>query len=245
MLFRSKPVTKHYHEMVYLDESTRTVKQDENGLPIYEQVTRVYNNPVFSFMNIIAPPAEVFDEYWAVHAKTKSDTPISDPNWWGDVMKAASVSNHWYDWNNREWGTKWDIAVPDDEKYADTVMERYDNGDVTYRFQTAWSPVIELLVNVMSPMFPNLTFAYDYEEEQGWGGEVTFRNGEVLQSSEYDIPQSHADHLAQDKECPCEYGDLEFAYSDCPVDTNLYFYDAENYGWYEKTLDKDPSDVVS
>jgi hypothetical protein len=54
-----------------------------------------------------------------------------------------------------------------------------------YRFDTAWSPPVPAIHN-LSLQYPNLNFDLSYEEEQGWGGEITFKNGEVVDQSEYE-----------------------------------------------------------
>ena len=100
-----------------------------------------------------------------------------------------------------------------------------------YRFQTAWSPVNEIFA-VLSEQYPKLTFDYEYEEEQGWGGSAVWGNGELLLEEEYDIPNSHADYVARDRECYCvSEDDPEYWYSDCPVDTEKFEY---VNGWKEK-----------
>ena len=53
--------------------------------------------------------------------------------------------------------------------------------------------------------------------------ELEYVAGEESVIDEWDIPNSHADHKARDKECACEYGDIEYAYSDCPItDTHTW-----------------------
>lgn len=204
----NQPYETHYFESA----------RDENDQHFMRPATQVYSNPVIAFRNIIAPPAEIADEYWAVSPAVKStNNDTTDPNWFTDVLKAASVSNHWYDWNNRNWGTKWDIGVSDDNTYPNTTMDKGERY-LHYSFQTAWSPVDALFVEVLSPMFPTLKFDYDYEEEQGWGGRIVFKNGEVLDSSEYDIPSSHEEFTSRDQTCVCEWNDddPESWFDDCP-----------------------------
>lgn len=202
----NQPYETYHHDFI----------KDEGMVP----ATQTFSNPVFAFRNITAPPAEIADEYWALQPKVKSDNnDTKDPNWFADILKASSVSNHWYDWNNRVWGTKWDVGVRDGDTYPETSMDKGD-GFIYYRFQTAWSPVIELLVQDLSPKFPTLKFVYEYEEEQGWGGSVVFQNGDILESSEYDIPSSHGDHVDRDMSCICEWEEeQEFWFSDCPNKT--------------------------
>ena len=178
-----------------------------NGDVTTEPDVQVYSNPVFSFRNVIAPPlenSEFAEEYYGVEAKTKTDLPSTDPNWWKDVVTKMKTSNHWYDWNVTNWGTKWDIGVRDDDKYPDTILEITDEGDVMYRFNTAWSPVTEV-ISELSEMYPSLSFDYEYEEEQGWGGKEVYEGGSLVSEEHWDIPQSHADEHSNRGYCSrCE-----------------------------------------
>lgn len=217
----SKPFTTYYSKGEFVDgEYKYTPDQQEE-------------KPVFAFWNILSPDPADYDEYFAVHPRKRSETPLGDPNWWQDVLENQSVSKHWYDWNNHHWGTKWDVShnavTLDDEGDTD-----YDPTRVIYKFETAWSPVDELLVNVLSPRFPDLTFEYEYEEEQGWGGNLTFKNGDVIYVKQWDIPNSHADFKEHEwRECNCEVDDdPEYWYEDCPVDTTKYEF-VDGY-WQEK-----------
>jgi hypothetical protein len=75
----------------------------------------------------------------------------------------------------------------------------------------------------LSEQYPTLEFDYEYEEEQGWGGSCTFKGGEDIACNEYDIPSSHSDHKALDRECNCDHdSDPAYWYEDCPVDTTKY-----------------------
>ena len=144
-----------------------------------------YNNPIFAFWNVIRPTnMEEYDKQ-----PKRSSLPTSDPNWWADIQAKQKVSKSWYDWNITNWGTKWDIAVSDNEKYPDT--ELYDeepNGDnlvLVYKFQTAWSPAIPVLTK-LSEQYPELLLTLDYEEEGGWGGQIEFLRGKINSESSYD-----------------------------------------------------------
>jgi hypothetical protein len=144
-----------------------------------------YINPIFSFRNIIAPT-----DLEAYKAQPKrSELDVNDPNWWADTMKVASVDNSWYSWNNREWGTKWDVAVSEDNEYPETYIEGpTPNGDnlvVYYNFNTAWGiplPALEKL----SAQYPNLLLTLSYEEETGWGGELEILRGVVISHNQYE-----------------------------------------------------------
>jgi len=138
-----------------------------------QQVT--YPNPVFAFWNIIKPTdMEAYDG-----PQPKNDN-------FEEAMKFKS--DHWYDWNVRNWGTKWDVAVSSLETNPDTYMEDTVNGEnhvVYYNFETAWSRPMSALTK-LSEQYPDLLFTLSYEEETGWGGELELLRGKVISESEYD-----------------------------------------------------------
>jgi hypothetical protein len=245
----NKPVTKYYRDFVYLptEDGSRKVKQDENGNAIREVVETHYPNPVFSFMNVVAPTD--LDTYYGDEVfKKRDDTFNADGSFNTEAfnkefVRSINEDNDWWHWNVRNWGTKWDIAVADGVDYALTEMTRNEDGSIHYRFETAWSPVFEVLTK-LSKMYPTLEFSYDYEEEQGWGGEAVIANGEIVSESEYDIPSCHADYVTRDRECNCEVEPNypEYWYEDCPADKTKYEWVDEE--WQEIEM-SDPSAMMA
>ena len=117
----------------------------------------------------------------------------------------------WYDWNVKNWGTKWE---------ARGVLEQEDEDGkyLRYQFDTAWSPA-EPAFRAMVEQHPNLSFSIRCEEEQGWGVEFDGTDGELSVTNEWDIPESHADWDAIDNpdRCVCQWSDDKADwYSDCP-----------------------------
>ena len=138
-----------------------------------QQVT--YPNPIFAFWNIIKPTD--MEAYDGPQPKNEN---------FEEAMKFKS--DHWYDWNVRNWGTKWDVAVSSTETYPDTTVEDTANGEnhvVHYNFETAWSRPMGALTK-LSEQYPDLLFTLSYEEETGWGGELELLRGKVISESEYD-----------------------------------------------------------
>lgn len=155
--------------------------------------TQIYSNPVFSFWNVIAPT-----DLEAYYGEESGD------------------SAYW--WNNRNWGTKWDVAVLDGDKYSNTELLDTEEDDLLlYQFETAWSPVPEIF-EILSKKYPELEFQYEYEEEQGWGGEYIWKNGLLFAHSEYDEPVTHKDYVDRGRsdECLCSWG-TEDRFADCPT----------------------------
>ncbi len=82
--------------------------------------------------------------------------------------------NNWYDWAYYNWGTKWGC-----------YENEYDDG--TYSFTSAWGPIDErIFLEFFVKDIP--TFSYSYEEEQGWGAEFEFEDGEETHGFEWDLP---------------------------------------------------------
>jgi hypothetical protein len=139
----------------------------------------IYSEPIFAFHNI----------YNYMDAGISEDVYLSQPDHSLPLQEAMQFKgNHWYDFNVREWGTKWDVAVSVDNKYPDTTVEDTPNGDnhvVHYNFNTAWSRPMPALIK-LSSQYPDLLFTLSYEEETGWGGELEILRGEVISEAEWD-----------------------------------------------------------
>jgi len=89
-------------------------------------------------------------------------------------------ADNWYDWTQRHWGTKWGCYDND-----------YSHG--TYSFTSAWGPVDDSIIELLSKDIPS--FSYSFEEEQGWGAEFEIEDGEVANSLEWDTPDwEETDH---------------------------------------------------
>lgn len=157
-----------------------------------------YPNPVFAFHNIYNHrQAGITDLEYVQQPPSGKDMT--------DWFKFEG--NDWYNFNVREWGTKWDVAVSEDNKYPDTYMEESPNGEnhvVYYNFNTAWSRPMPALQK-LSAQYPSLLFTLSYEEETGWGGELEILRGEVISESEYDN---------KCRDCESE-NTLEYCENDC------------------------------
>lgn len=148
-----------------------------------------YPNPVFAFHNIINHRQQGIDDLEYVKQPKRSELSIDDKKWWKETEEIAKTDNSWYNWNVRNWGTKWDVAVSEDNKYPDTYMEGpTPNGEnlvVYYNFNTAWSPPFPAMAE-LSKQYPSLLFTLSYEEETGWGGEAEFLRGEMISDAPYE-----------------------------------------------------------
>ncbi len=195
----SEPYTRPFADYVSKDGELVTVAKD---------VT--FNNPVFAFWNIVKPEdmkAYIFEESTGVPKDA-------------DNENAWFRSNNWYDWNVRNWGTKWDVANADDEKYLETELLLDEETRLQYSFNTAWAPPVKAM-GWLSKIYPSLKINLDYEEETGWGGEIKFTDGTESQLEEYGWKCRECDHIEQETPwceecqfdiCPeCGYGEPDEA----------------------------------
>ena len=61
-------------------------------------------------------------------------------------------ADNWYEWNRKNWGTKWDVTYKED--YGDEIHNYHKDDDtISMNFNTAWCPPIEL---------------YNFLHEKGW-----------------------------------------------------------------------------
>lgn len=155
--------------------------------------------PIFSFFNIIPPPEDKIDEYFGVHGYSEGE-------------KKGDTEYNWYNFNNREWGTKWDAC--------ESSIEEESENCVTYFFQTAWSPPTPV-IQKLSEQNPELDITLRFVEEQGWGGENSYKDGIETEEDSWDVPSSHAENEKVRGDCyACmEYEsseDMKDLYKDCP-----------------------------
>jgi len=136
-----------------------------------------------------------------------------------DELKAKYNAENWYEWAHMYWGTKW----------GDSRMEYDINGDVMYiRYQSAWSPVSWDIVETF--MTRLIDADYVWEEEQGFGAQIVYVDGQFASMLEWDVPAfKHTAWL--DTEIPSSIDATKFV-------QEMYGYLEEDYennmGTYEK-----------
>ena len=152
-----------------------------------------------SFWNFVRPDDSIMDEYWGEEPRNRS---------LAEMMEHAS--NHWYDWNIRNWGVKWDAK--------DVYFEDWGGNELTYDFETPWSIPMQVY-DAMASQYPTLDFSIRFLEEQGWGGEIEGSDGEMCVVKEWDIPVTHEERMEYVGYCHCEEmrdDEAEYMYDDCP-----------------------------
>ena len=172
------------------------VKRKYKGVDEVDE--KIDEEPIFSFMNILPPPEDKLDEYHAVHGYANGE-------------KTGDTEYNWYNFNVREWGTKWDARDVD-------LLEEHKTS-LHYKFDTAWSPPNEVIAK-LAEQNPNLNLSLEYREEQGWGGEINFTGSSVEVVKEWDVPETHAEEIEVNNDycwkCENFDGDYSDLYEDCP-----------------------------
>ena len=173
---------------------------------IIEQTTGVFWN--------FLPPTDL-DTYFGITPKEQKFEPISisEPTKIMEkIMGDMLTANDWYNWNVRNWGTKWDIEPDglDENEIQDGSSEYWIN----WNFETAWSPA-EPMYLLMSERFPNLRFEYEISEEANFFlGYAIYEGGEELESNWIQDPK-HGDFISFDMECSnCGTRDNTCSYCD-------------------------------
>lgn len=154
----AKPyVTKHKSH--FFNEKTNKVE---------EKIIESVEESSICFWNIVKPDESILDEYFEIADSSTVDNP-----------------NNWYNWNVKNWGTKWDACEDYCNRNSDNLL--------SYSFNTAWSPPIPF-VESLAKQFPHLEILLSYEEETGWGGRMEFNNGQLIEENEYPEPENNDDY---------------------------------------------------
>lgn len=162
----------------------------------------MYPNPVFAFHNIYNHTQDgVSDEVYQ-NAEVTRDPNATPDEAIAQIAFEMANGNGWYDWNVRNWGTKWDVAVSWDEEYPETEIYDEQDNSIGYKFNTAWSPPFPA-IEKLSQQYPDLEFDLSYEEETGWGGDTIFVAGEQSNVEEYGWKCRECDHT-EDETPYCE-----------------------------------------
>lgn len=137
----------------------------------------------FDFNHFIPQPDNIFRENIGADKKKELDA-IGVPNW--------------YDWNNANWGTKWNANV--DTAFCLSSVDGFPM-EYEYEMSTAWAfptPVIEAMIE----KYPNIDFTITGEEESSIYGvfietsEDVWLEEEPVQVDEYnDRKVYHSDGI--------------------------------------------------
>ena len=86
-------------------------------------------------------------------------------------------ADNWYNWNVENWGTKWNCY---DVIMSEITIPYYEKPILQYTFMTAWSPMSDDLVLILSKEFPKVHCTLYYNEPgMMYGGCTTAFAGEL------------------------------------------------------------------
>ena len=101
------------------------------------------------------------------------DTPAYRNEYDKEQNEIRGDPTFWYNWNCKNWGTKWNACESDVDGPYPTLL--------TIKFQTAWSPP-EPVISALSKKYPKANIAMHYKEEgMGFEGVLIMKNNEVIQ----------------------------------------------------------------
>lgn len=165
-------------------------------------------HPVFSFHNIVTFPEDKLEEYFATYGSKRDEAT-------GEIVRTGETHFNWYNFNNREWGTKWDVA--NEASRLETSLEGGESM-LQYTFSTAWGAP-KPAISMLSTQYPNLTMELWWEEEQGFGETVEFCDGSEELLDEWDTVATHEDSIKRYGECSCQYAETpdDLPFEDCAV----------------------------
>ena len=158
--------------------------------------------PTGLFQHIAPMPSEL-------EGTTKGNKP---PQWQVDSSEAlidAYGADNWYDWQCKNWGTKWDV-------YCNNIKEWYidhlDNGNyfVFLEFDTAWGPPTEAIKRLKMSYGAQISFLRIlYVAEGDFCGIYNARTGEQIEDTEFvdypDLPKLAAKYEEKETD-EWEYG---------------------------------------
>jgi hypothetical protein len=95
-----------------------------------------------------------------------------------------------FHWNINNWGTKWDTLDSDlleIDQLNDSLEKKHT--ELTYNFDTAWSPPSKWLETIAS-IYKDITFELEYSEPGlNFYGKKKFVNGELIDDEECDLSE--------------------------------------------------------
>lgn len=153
-----------------------------------------------NFHKLITPDESILEEYLGEYEGLTSE------------YRNAHPDTNWFAWNSANWHTKWNAT--------DSEIDYVEGPSwLNIHFNTAWAPPQPIYFAMAKRAYEMgaTKFRVWWEEEQGYGAEFNISEaGVACDYREWDIPQSHADYEAQEKDCVCSWEDEEYWFADCP-----------------------------
>ena len=160
-----------------------------------------------------APPTGLFQYIAPMPSELEGTTKGSHPPKWqtnsSEALIDAYGADNWYDWQCKNWGTKWDV-------YCNNIKEWYvdhlDNGNyfIFLEFDTAWGPPTEAIKRLKMSYAAQISFARIlYVAEGDFCGIYNARTGEQIEDTEFvdypDLPKLAAKYKEKETD-EWEYG---------------------------------------
>ncbi len=135
-----------------------------------------------------------------------------------EAMLEKYGTTDWYSWQHENWGVKWG----DCHTFVDSELDELGNGhwETVYVYDLPWGTA-DPAHKAISAMFPNLRFAFDYDEEAGF-----FAGCQVMKAGEI---------IFEDFFAPCEW-EKEMPEDATPEQEDAYW--DEHSEWRNDTMSK-------
>lgn len=127
---------------------------------------------------------------------------------------SVGARDGWYNWNNKNWGTKWDAW---DVSVIQGGVGRKLR--LVYDFTTANATPL-LVLEAMMALFPYLNFELRWQDEGGPGGVITSVNGIWSETDRFNGATSHTEATESRRlvKCDCLLTGGEIVpFPDCPA----------------------------
>jgi Ferredoxin-like domain in Api92-like protein len=180
-------------------------------------ITLISTKPEFFPDDEAWVPEESFSYHSFITLDPKHRDEYNETHGFSGGEATGNTKFNWYVWNNANWGVKWDASSAEVEVYRSPEY----GTSVNIHFESPWGAPTEVFMAICE-QFPSLFIDFEYEEEQGWGGEAKNVNGVYTPTKEWDVPSSHSDYVERDREDSCNCcasDDVEDWYDDCPGKT--------------------------
>jgi hypothetical protein len=114
----------------------------------------------------------------------KTSKPFDTQEALVQILQERRTSDDWYNWNCRNWGTKWEIT----EKASVFYEMPTDTGlEICYRMESAWSPPAEALDH-LARQYPDITINLSsIDESDCFAYEAQWLDGDKFYENEPEI----------------------------------------------------------
>lgn len=119
-----------------------------------------------------------------VERMDKFQQSLKDGSWIEELQHKLETGQGWYEWNVRNWGTKWELG--DDSRLRYEQPSPYGL-ELCYSLSSAWSPPIEAL-DKLAEQYPNITITLvSIDENDCWAMSGEWDKGEKVYADDIEI----------------------------------------------------------